>query len=311
MRILLLLLLLMAGGPVMSQAPYLFSYFTDNGQDGLHLAYSSDGYRWTALQDGKSYLRPELGQEKLMRDPCIIQGPDKRFHLVWTVGWNERGIGYASSDDLIHWSTQQYLPVMEHEPNARNCWAPEVVYVKEEQCYYLFWSTTISGRFMETDSTAESNYNHRVYYTTTADFRTFSPTRLLYDGGYNVIDATVLPWRNQWVFLVKNETRYPVPEKNLWVIEAASMHGPFAAPRGPITGSYWAEGPTACRVGKDWVVYFDKYRDHQMGALRSRDLHHWEDISEDVVFPAGVRHGTVFRVGRRHWNSLVAEQGNK
>ena len=27
----------------------MFSYFKDNGQDGLHLAYSRDGYEWTAL----------------------------------------------------------------------------------------------------------------------------------------------------------------------------------------------------------------------------------------------------------------------
>ena len=25
---------------------YIFSYFKDNGQDGLHLAYSTNGYAW-------------------------------------------------------------------------------------------------------------------------------------------------------------------------------------------------------------------------------------------------------------------------
>lgn len=305
MKKLLFLLLLAAARPAVSQEPYLFSYFTENGQDGLHLAYSADGYSWEALGDGKSYLTPELGKEKLMRDPCIIQGPDKRFHLVWTVGWNERGIGHASSDDLVHWSAQQYIPVMEHEPGARNCWAPEIVYSKAEKCYYLFWSTTITGRFMETDSTAESNYNHRIYYTTTSDFRAFTPTRLLYDGGYNVIDATVLPKGRQYAFLVKNETRYPKPEKNLWVVEAATMRGPYRQPRGPITGDYWAEGPTACQVGKDWVVYFDKYRDHRMGAVRSRNLVDWEDISDLVTFPKGTRHGTAFRVSRQQLEVLL------
>ena len=28
---------------------YLFSYFMDNGQDGLHLAWSEDGLQWEAL----------------------------------------------------------------------------------------------------------------------------------------------------------------------------------------------------------------------------------------------------------------------
>ncbi len=37
-----------------------------------------------------------------MRDPSIIKGRDEKFHLVWTVSWNDRGIGYASSSDLIN-----------------------------------------------------------------------------------------------------------------------------------------------------------------------------------------------------------------
>ncbi len=63
-----------------------------------------------------------------MRDPCIIRGADGLFHMVWTVSWNERTIGYASSKDLIHWSEQQAIPVMEHEPTTLNCWAPEIFY---------------------------------------------------------------------------------------------------------------------------------------------------------------------------------------
>ena len=101
---------------------YLFSYFKNNGQDGLHLAYSRDGYSFTALKNDSSFLRPELSKDKLMRDPCIIRGADNKFHLVWTVSWTDGGIGYASSPDLIHWSTQQYLPVMAHAPTTINAW---------------------------------------------------------------------------------------------------------------------------------------------------------------------------------------------
>jgi len=44
------------------------------------------------------------------------------------------------------------------------------------------------------------------------------------------------------------------------------------------------------------MVYFDKYRDHEMGALSSHDLISWTDISDKVSFPEGARHGKVFRV---------------
>src|SRR5690606_28588980 len=82
---------------------YAFSYFKGNGEDGLHLAYSYDGFRWTALNGDRSLLKPELSKDKLMRDPCIIRGGDGRFHMVWTVSWTDRDIGYASSTDLQNW----------------------------------------------------------------------------------------------------------------------------------------------------------------------------------------------------------------
>ena len=84
-----------------NKTTYLFSYFKGNGEDGLHLAWSADGLKWESLKNDQSFLQPVVGISKLMRDPCIIQGPDGLFHMVWTSGWTERGIGYASSRDLI------------------------------------------------------------------------------------------------------------------------------------------------------------------------------------------------------------------
>ncbi len=103
---------------------YMFSYFKGNGEDGLHLATSKDGLVWTALNHDSSLLRPQVGKEKLMRDPCILEGKDGYFHMVWTASWKDKGIGYARSRDLINWSEQQFIPVMAQEPNALNCWAP-------------------------------------------------------------------------------------------------------------------------------------------------------------------------------------------
>src|SRR6187455_768668 len=153
---------------------YLFAYFKGNGEDGLHLAASNDGYSWNALKNDSTFLTPTAGKDKLMRDPCITQGPDGTFHMVWTVSWNEKGIGYASSKDLIHWSEQRYLPVMEHEEGARNCWAPEILYDFESRQFMIYWATTITGKFTETLSNKENAYNHRLYFVTTSDFRTFS-----------------------------------------------------------------------------------------------------------------------------------------
>lgn len=255
---------------------YVFSYFKNNGQDGLHLAYSEDGLNWQALKNDQSYLAPELGKEKLMRDPCIIQGPDKTYHMVWTVGWTEKGIGYASSKDLIHWSAQQYIPVMEHDENARNCWAPEITYDSTTKQYIIYWATTITGKFTETQVEAENSYNHRIYYTLTKDFKEFTPTALLYNPGFNIIDATIHQLaKDKYLMFYKDETREPKTEKNINVAYSDKITGPYTTDHTPITGNYWAEGPTAVKVGSKWMLYFDKYTLHAYGAVSSADLVNW------------------------------------
>lgn len=273
----------------------MFSYFVGNGEDGLHLAYSTDGFQWTALADGKSFLTPTAGEDKLMRDPCIIRGKDGKFHMVWTVSWNEKGLGYASSADLINWSAQRFIPVMAHEENARNTWAPEVFYDDSEDLYLIYWSSTISGMYPETQSEEENAYNHRQYYVTTKDFETFSDTNLFYEPGFNVIDGTLIKDDGTYVLFVKDETREPA-QKNIRIARSDKLTGTYGAAGPPITGDYWAEGPTVAKIDGQWIVYFDKYINHEMGAGSSADLENWTDISEKIFFPEGTRHGTVFTV---------------
>ena len=288
---------------------YVFSYFLDNGQDGLHLAYSEDGLRWTPLKEGQSFLTPRLSSDKLMRDPCIIKGEDGRYHMVWTVSWTEKGIGYASSADLIHWSEQLYIPVMEQEKGTRNSWAPELTYDPQNKIYMIYWASTITGEFPETQQEADNGYNHRTYYTTTKDFKTFSKTQLLYDPGFNSIDATIVPMDGKWMMVIKDETREPA-QKNLKLAFAENLVGPYSQASKPITGVYWAEGPTVNYIDGEWYVYFDRYMDHHYGLIKSRDLKTWTDISEKLEFPAGIRHGTLLKISASELAKLKAVKGD-
>ena len=274
---------------------YLFSYFKGNGEDGLHLAYSFGGLKWTSLKNDISFLTPETGRDKLMRDPCLFFGPDGTFHLVWTVSWSEKGIGYASSKDLLKWSPQKYIPVMEQEPGARNCWAPEITYDPKRQLFMIYWATTIPGRFKEGESLKENGYNHRLYYVTTKDFKSFSKTELLYDQGFNVIDATIKYDDGRFIMFLKDETIEP-PQKNIRIAFSDNLTGPYSKPSKPITGNYWAEGPSAVKINGIWYVYFDKYRDRKYGVIRSKNLETWEDISDQLDLPAGAKHGTIITV---------------
>ncbi|HEX7632151.1 MAG TPA: hypothetical protein VF388_08465, partial [Lacunisphaera sp.] len=55
---------------------------------------------------------------------------------------------------------------------------------------------------------------------------------------------------------------------------------------------------TAIKLGEWWHVYYDIYRDHRYGVMRTKDFRIWEDVSAELVMPKGIRHGTVLRVPR-------------
>jgi len=281
----------------------LFAYFTQNGADGLHLAWSRDGFAWEKLVGGASVLRPTVGaKEKLIRDPSVACGPDGTFHVVWTSGWWEHGIGYASTRDFIHWSTPREIPVMAREAAARNCWAPEIVWDPEAAEFLILWATTIPGCYSVGSESSENGLNHRIYYTATKDFAEFTPARTLFDFEFSAIDATLLKVGRDWHLFFKDETRYPQPAKNLLHATAPSPRGPFTHLSTPFSpAKLWVEGPSVVRFNGEYLLYFDAYIEKHYGVLRSRDLAHWEDSTRQLRLPdegtaLRPRHGAVIAV---------------
>jgi hypothetical protein len=297
--------------PHPEKGPFLFCYFFGNG-DGLHLASSTDGLKMTPLNGDKIYLKPTLGNG-LMRDPCIRQGADGMYHCVWTTGWWDKGFGVASSPDLIHWGPQRYVEVNKENPTAVNTWAPELFYNDLKNEWMIFWSTTIPHKFAETEidngkgnsgPNKDQSLNHRLYYVTTKDFDKFSEPKLLVDPGFNCIDATITkvttggsPLSGKYVMVIKDETAAPEAKKNLRVLTADSPEGPWSAATPPVSpDKVWVEGPSICRVGDGWYVYYDEYRNRTYGAIRTNDFKTFDVVKENFQFPAGARHGTVFPV---------------
>lgn len=84
---------------------YVSTSFHEPANEGLRFIYSYDGLRWDTIQG--TFLRPAVGEQKVMRDPSIVKGPDGTFHLVWTSSWKgDKGFGYASSKILSTGASQ-------------------------------------------------------------------------------------------------------------------------------------------------------------------------------------------------------------
>ena len=290
---------------------YLFTSHREPALSGLHFLYSYDGYHWDSLPG--SWLKPEIGNKNeyfnyytgqtelpkyypnsMMRDPSIVQGPDGTYHLVWTLSWNgENGFGYAHSKDLINWSEQREIPVMK-DSLTNNVWAPEIFYDEGDKQFMIVWSSSIpNDRYTDADS-LRSNKSHRMYYTTTTDFENFTPAKQYYDPGYNSIDGFLLKRdKDDYVFIVK-DNRKP-GYSDLFCVFGDSPEGEFSNPSANFAPTY-SEGPCAVKVGDDWLIYFDVYRQAKYGAVRTKDFQSFTPIDDEISIPQGHKHGTIFKV---------------
>jgi len=290
---------------------YLFSSF-HNEQDGLLLAYSEDLYHWKQIPG--PHLKPRIG-DKIMRDPFVRQGPDGTYHMVWTTGWKRPDIGYACTKDFIHWSKQRLLPVMGGKEGARNCWAPKLFYDHDNRQWQIIWSTWLDDGSFPPPELPHTSKQHRIWYATTADFINISEPKLLFDPGYSCIDAYLLPDGDKYLLFFKDE-RYNdsdvfTPEhQNIRMAIGKSRYGPFSGITEPITGKgpgkWHNEGPSALKVNGWYYVFYDHHSGKEyFGAVRSKDLKHWQDVSKQMHFPKGFKHGHIIRVPRRIVTNLL------
>ena len=282
-----------------NQKAYLFTSFHEPADTGLRMLYSYDGYKWKDLDT--VLLKPNVGNQKVMRDPSMVKGPDGTYHLVWTSSWRgDRGFGYASSKDLIHWSDQRLIPVMDKEPTTVNVWAPELFYDDKGKEFVIIWASCIPGRFEK--GLEEDSNNHRMYVTTTKDFATFSPTQLFIDPGFSVIDAVIVQRAvKDYVLVLKDNTR---PERDIKVAFSNSPLGPWKNVSKPFTENF-TEGPSVVKVKGNWLIYYDAYRKKTYDATSTKDFIHFDSINNKIQIPAGHKHGTIVIVKKKELNRLL------
>lgn len=278
---------------------YLFTSFREPAAEGLRLLYSYDGLKWKDYNH--IFLKPEVGNQKVMRDPSMVQSPDGVFHLVWTSSWRgDKGFGYASSRDLIHWSQQQLIPVMAHESTTVNVWAPEIFYDKSSNEYLIIWASCVPGRFEK--KLEEDSNNHRMYLTTTRDFKSFTPTRLFLDPGFSVIDAVIVDKSpKEYVLILKDNTR---PERNLKVAFSPSAEGQYNNVSNAFT-SQFTEGPSYVKIKNEWLIYYDAYQRKTYEAVSTTDFKSFISANDRIKLPEGHKHGTIVTVRKKLVTQLL------
>ena len=277
---------------------YVSTSFHEPATEGLRFIYSHDGVRWDSIQG--VFLRPEVGLQKVMRDPSIVKGPDGTFHLVWTSSWRgDQGFGYSSSKDLIHWTPQRFIATG-MDTTTVNTWAPELFYDDVKRQFLVIWASCVPGKFP--DYQEDPKNNHRLYFLTTKNFKTFSKPQLFYDPGFSAIDATLVKrGKGDYVMVVKDNSR---PMRNIKVAFGKSPYGPWSAASEPFTEQF-TEGPSTAKVGDWYYIYYDSYRHKIYGSHRTKDFKTFQNQTGTVSFPMGHKHGTVFMAEKQLVEGLI------
>ncbi|HHU83565.1 MAG TPA: glycoside hydrolase family 43 protein [Clostridiales bacterium] len=246
---------------------YLFSYFSSAESGDLEkiwFAVSRDGLHWQDINNKEPIIESTLGT-KGIRDPFIVyDDKTKKYYMLATDletsegNWGEyvktgsRSIRIWDSEDLINWSDERLVEVAVE--NAGCAWAPEAVFCKEKDSWFVFWASCVK----EED---DENPKQRIYGAFTDDFITFSPTFKFIDKEVDVIDTNIV-WSNGYYYRIsKDETikaimieRSPVliPENiDDWEVVEAEVPNNFLGLEGPEV--YYL------REQKKWCLIADQY----------------------------------------------------
>lgn len=166
---------------------YLMAHFTGESTSGeqIYLAHSTDGLNWSDLNNGAPVVVSTVGTRGV-RDPAIVRSPQgDRYWIIATdlriasgTSWSDaanRGstsLVVWESTNLVDWSEPRLVNVAGGIPGAGNAWAPEAIYDPATGDYVVYWAT---------NAPRDGVTKHRIYYSRTRDFRTFSTAQLYID----------------------------------------------------------------------------------------------------------------------------------
>jgi hypothetical protein len=295
--------------------PYLFAYYSGDGGSGLHLAWSEDGRKFQVLKKGKSFLKPGVG-DYLFLDPHLMQSPDGIYHLVWAAGHNRKDIAYAWSKNLIDWSPQSLIKVMEKEDSlVLGLSGPEMRFDQDDQRFFLTWACTVKGKFPETARNQDSipggfTLNPRLYRKSSSDLSNWSSSELWLDPGYPVSDASIVSDSGRNYLLFHDASNLPGNfQHNVKLLKGFSLSSGSSSEKPVLVSKRThAEAPAGIRIDSNYVVFYHRYKSGKTGASITRDFKKWKDYSDSVSFPKGARHGCLLQVPEKVMKKLKNEE---
>lgn len=310
--------------PKSTSGAYLFAYFRNDAKstngENVFYAVSKDGYNYEALNGGVPVASASQGTGH-SRDPYIMKaqdGAEYKYYMVatdanTTNNYNNTGLHTWGSNDLITWNELANPQFATDKGGGSKtitnmCWAPEAIWDPVAGQYMVYFATN------EADSAA--NESAKIYYSYTADFRTFSEKQVLFDPGYGVIDADITPYGNGYVMLYKKEASSGTGAKKVWYTfktgkSPSNSDGEYDAANAKIFESVsntQAEGPQVFPISgtSSYGVLVDYFSDGGFGFSYTSDFESYSKISADncSINHLNPSHGCVIPISDMEYYNL-------
>ena len=296
-------------------AAYLLVYFKDETH-GLHFALSSDGYRFTSLNEDRPIFKgADLAEQKGIRDPYIMRGPDNNFYMAMTdlhifarreglrntdwerdgtqYGWgNNRGMVLMKSSDLVNWS-HHVLRVDQTFPSLAGigcAWAPALNWDADKQRMMIHFTM----RF--------GNGRNRLYYSymdPTFTKLEQEPTLLFEypNDKVNYIDGDITKVAGKFILAYTPQD----PGPGVKIATSGTLTSGYVYQEAWIPVARGAcEAPSIWkRIGENrWVIMFDAYstKPHDLGFTETSDFKTFTPLG---LFDHGVMKSLNFN-GAKH-----------
>ncbi len=310
--------------PKSTSGAYLFAYFRNDAKstngENVFYAVSKDGYNYEALNGGVPVASASQGTGH-SRDPYIMKaqdGAEYKYYMVatdanTTNNYNNTGLHTWGSNDLITW-VELANPQFATDKGGGSktitnmCWAPEAIWDPVEGKYMVYFASH------EADSAA--NESAKIYYSYTADFRTFSEKKVLFDPGYGVIDADITPYKNGYVMLYKKEASSGTGAKKVWYTfktgkSPSNSDGEYDAANAKVFESVsntQAEGPQVFPISgtSSYGVLVDYFSDGGFGFSYTSDFESYSKISADncSINHLNPSHGCIIPISDMEYYNL-------
>lgn len=311
-------------------AAYLFAFHNDDDH-GLHFALSRDGYTFTHVNRGKPVLSGrDLGEQKGIRDPYIVRGPDGGFYLGLTdlhvfakrdglretewerpgelYDWgNNRALVLMKSYDLTNWTHTIYHvgEAFEKFKDVGCLWAPQMIY------------DTAKGKMLVSFTTRFGKGRNKLYFAYADDaftkFETEPQELFQYPRDKNIIDSDITKVGDRFhLFYVAHDRpggiRQAVSDRinGGYVFDETKVDPEKVACEAP---SVWK------RIGTDtYVLMYDVFgvKPHNFGFSETTDFKTFKSLgrfNEGVMKTTNFtspKHGAIIPITLREAEALAA-----